>query len=136
MPNSGVNWYGDKVLKQADAALKDVLETLGREVLQEAQDRAPVDTGFLKESGYIDAETVSTFQSRTATLTSPKTGQTRDYSTVASAPQRDDNTASVGFAADYAIYVEGDQPFLYPALVSVSNRATGLIEKIVKDYFR
>ncbi len=135
MPNSGVNWYAENIIARVKNATQEILEGLAIETLADAQERAPVDTGFMKESGYIDGEETGTFNSRTATLTSPKTGQTRDYETVFSPPPREENEVTVGFAADYSIFVESDQPFLYPALTSVSQSAKAIIERVGREHF-
>jgi hypothetical protein len=129
-----VKWYEQDVLLRVENASAEFLLALGFQVEAEAKVRAPVDTGFLRNSSYVNGAGQNTFVPRHETLTSKKTGQTAEHETVGSAQSAEDGVA-VGFGADYAVYVEAEQPFLYPALQSVAQQANGIIEAVGRKHF-
>lgn len=117
---SEVNWYENDLRIAIDNASDEFLKALALQITGEAKVDAPVDTGFLRNSDYVIAPGMNTF--------TPQDGPD-GRSTVHSAPSVGDKEAVAGFAADYAIYVEMDHPFLYPALLRVQRQAGGIIEQ-------
>lgn len=116
---SDVNWYQDKVMAAVKDAEQEFLLALAFQVEAEAKVNAPVDTGFMRNSSYVVGAGQNTFVPRhdgdKETTPSPATPQ-------------DDQEVVIGFAADYTIYVESTQPFIYPALQSVVAQAGGTIQ--------
>lgn len=119
-----VKWYEQDVLLRVENASAEFLLALGFQVEAEAKVRAPVDTGFLRNSSYVNGAGQNTFVPR----------HDGDRETVGSAQSAEDGVA-VGFGADYAVYVEANQPFLYPALQSVAQQAEGIIEAVGRKHF-
>lgn len=130
MPNDvTVNWYEEDVILAAEGAMGEALLALAFQVEAEAKVKAAVDTGFMRNSSYVVGGNENTFHARSE----EKDG--REYNTVNSPEPAAPGGAVVGFAADYSIYVETQQPFLYPALRSVANQADATIEAVGKRTF-
>lgn len=85
----------------------------------------PVDTGFLRASVYIYSSRANSFD---GTWESDYYTSTKGHGLVArqrvDSPETppDEYSAIVGWAANYAWWVEDLQPFIYPALLSVAER--------------
>lgn len=126
---SRVNWYAEDVLAVVDGASAEMMEALAFQVEAVAKTKAAVDTGFMRNSGYVVTQGVNTFQARSEEID----GQQHD--TVNNPEPAPPNGATVGFAADYSIFVETRQPFLYPALQQVMQTAGGTIESVGKRHF-
>lgn len=122
---SNINWYEQDVIAKVADASAEFLLAMGFQVEAEAKVNAPVDTGFLRNSSYVNGAGQNTFTPR----------QDGDRETVSSIPTPADGEVVVGFAADYAVYVEAEQPFLYPALQRVASQANGIIEAVGKKHF-
>lgn len=86
----------DRIARELNTNTRKVVESLAFEVEARAKEFAPVDTGFLRSSGFTEVQ------------------------------QSGDIVAIVGFEAIYAPFIElgtykmGAQPFLMPALQTVS----------------
>lgn len=124
-----VRWYADDVMGIVDNANDEMLLALAYQVEAEAKVRAAVDTGFMRNTTYVNGAGTNTFAAKT------QTNDNRDYHTVSSAQAAPEREVVVGVAADYAVYSEMEQPFLYPALVVVMNNAGGIIETVGKKHF-
>jgi hypothetical protein len=114
-----VNWYQHDVMVTVGKAERDFLLALGFQVEAEAKPNVPVDTGFLRNSSYVNGAGTNTF--------SPRSDHGHNTTPEPAQPD-DDKEIVVGFAAEYAVYVEVDQPYLYPALQRVAQQANGTIE--------
>lgn len=88
----------DRIAAQLHTNARSVIEALGFEVEARAKEFCPVDTGFLRSSGWTEIEPSG------------------------------DIVATVGFSAEYAPFVElgtyemGAQPFLMPAVQTISYK--------------
>ena len=96
----------------------------------EAMQRAPVDTGFLKNSIYVRTESTSGYAGA-----SEKAGeQNADGQMLPEVPQPGEHTAIVAVGAEYGVYVEmgtarrAATPFLAPA----AERVRPQFEKALK----
>jgi len=129
MPPPRVNWYENNVRVVVEDASADVLNQLAFQVLGQAriniQQNGQIDTGFLLNSGYVVSEKANTFGDTdpSGEYQSRKTGDSVQRNRVDQARTPDDNGAVVGFAADYAIYQEMANSYLFTALEQVA--ATG-----------
>lgn len=108
-------WNGDKLLQLVGEGLRLSLDAIALQVIAEAQPNVPVDTGFLANSGYVVGPNVNTYS---------RNGDKSE-------PQRavGENEAIAGFSAEYALIVELDDPYLYPAL----ERVNGQVPSILKE---
>lgn len=125
MPNSRVDWYAEDVLLVVDDVTEEALLALAFQVEAEAKVNAPVDTGFLRNSSYVAGGDTNTFRSQSA----------NGRNTVNRAEPSPPNGAVVGFGADYSIFVESRQPFLYPAAQQVMQQAEGTIAAVGRRHF-
>lgn len=123
MSDFKLDWRGNDALLVLEGATREGLLTLGYQLEGEIKVGAPVDTGFMRNTVYVHSSEVSTFQA-----------QSRDgYETTSAPPAVDDDTVIVGVAADYAIYVESTQPFVYPALQRVAQVAGATVASAIRD---
>ena len=109
-----VRWRGDALKTAMREELPDALFEAALDVVRAASERAPVDTGELRESGYAATESRSTYSRRRKSYRKenrPPAGQ-----------------AVAAFAAYYAHFIEygsGRQParpFLRPAVDELRTR--------------
>jgi hypothetical protein len=120
--NAGVNWYGKEFMLQIEAATAEMLDKAAFLVEANAKvnitNNGQVDTGFMRQSVYAVSPKGSTYNAPT---TSPTGRQ------AAPARQPAENGALVGVAAEYALYQEARQSFLYRALQQVAATQGGAI---------
>lgn len=127
---SQVNWYEQDVLLAAGNAMQEALLAIAFQIEAEAKVKAPVDTGFMRNSAYVVGGDTNTFQAQTQDASG------RQYETATHPEPAPPNGVTVGFAADYTIFVEAQQPFLYPAAQRVARQAGGTIEAVGRRHFR
>lgn len=125
-----------EIMHEVDARILDAaaVQILGQAVVNLNQMNA-IDTGFLINSGYISTPSTRSYNNTqpTGQYRSDKTGQQVARQR---APEIDipaDAGAVVAFGADYAIYVESRQSFLYKAAFEVQQQIEGAIEQIKRD---
>lgn len=85
----------------------------------------PVDTGFLKASGYVNSSSgYSTFERRRddGLYLSRRTGKLVKRTGVAAPEPAPKHGAIAGWSASYTIYVEERTSFIYRALLIVGSR--------------
>ncbi len=131
-----VNWYAeDVVLKftklseralEAAAARVDALTKLN--IVANDQ----VDTGFMVNSVYFATAETSTYQDGSGTQIN-REGNFVEREMAPEAPLKDGAAALVCVGANYAIFQEMANPFLYPALLAVRGEMKGIIETVAKD---
>lgn len=104
----------------------ETVDTFAGAIIDAAQ--PPVDTGFLKTSGYVYSSRLSTFDqtwpSGEYESTKGRGLQERERVSEPEAPG-DEYGAVAGWAAVYAYQIEDMQPFMYQALLSVSEEGGG-----------
>lgn len=127
MPNNvRVDWYEHDVLIRTAQANREILLAIAHQTEAEAKVRARVDTGFMRNSAYVNGAGENSFVARS-----------EDGHETAPGPEhpQDDNEVILGFAANYTIYVEALDPFVYPAAELVAQQAAGIIEPIGRRHF-
>jgi hypothetical protein len=121
-----VNWYAEDVKLAVQGVAMESLLAIAHQLIAEAKVDAPVETGFMRNSGYVVGAGDNTF------IAQRDTANGRDYATVDNPPPVADNEVVAGFAADYTIHVEERHPFIYPALVRVAQQVAGIVQKVDK----
>lgn len=133
MSDITVNWFENDFNLRVDAASDQALYEIAAQILAEAIPNVPRDTGFLANSGYVNSPINEGFQHQSSKRSPRGSKSKRLYETVDKPPQTDQTV--VGFAANYAIYVESRTPFLYPAMLSVQGKIGGTIEEAGRANF-
>lgn len=133
MNDFSVNWFDSDFTLKLEQATDEGLYGIAAQILAEAIPNVPRDTGFLANSGYVNSPINEGFQ-RQQSRRSPRGSKSkRLYETVDQPPQTEETV--VGFAANYAIYVESRTPFLYPAMLRVQGQVGGIIEAAGRKHF-
>lgn len=115
-----VKWYGRELRVKLKAAKAEMVDAAAFAMEGEAKAGAPVDTGFMRNSGYVVTPKSNTYgQSASSGKSSSQI-----LAPPASPPAEG---AVLGFAARYTMYVEDDQPFIYPAVEKVAGAYEGRI---------
>jgi len=120
MAKGGIIWDGAALQKQIDALLIEQIDKLALEVILESD--APVDTGFLDASAYVNSSTgLNTFGETWADgrFISRHSKQLQQRRSVESPQPPPPDGATVGWAAQYAAHVETRTHFIYRALLKV-----------------
>jgi hypothetical protein len=135
--NGEVDWYSEQVILKLDDVTRRGLEAVAARIdaLTKlnivANDQ--VDTGFMVNSVYFaTAEESSYLEVETGTFID-KNGRFVERELAPEADLPGDYEALVCVGANYAIYQEMAQAFLYPALVQAAAEAGGIIEKVAKE---
>ena len=117
-----VKWYGDEVLLKLKDATAEMIDKAAFLIEGQAKINAPVDTGFMRNSIYVVTPKSNTYSAAKGSARSARND--RDVAPQANPPE---NGAVVAVGAEYAIYQEMQQAFLYPALESVAASKGGEI---------
>ena len=128
MSKARVNWLGDEVLLNIQEATSEGLFVFAQEVVDQAKinitDNQQIDTGFMRNSGYAVGQNDSTYdQIDTSGTFRDREGQQvkRTAAPEETLPGSEQPQAAAAFAAEYTLYQEEKDPFLYPALEQVSD---------------
>jgi len=129
--SSRVIFYEDAIEELYDQAAL-LLDEYGQRILDAAA--PPVDTGFLQASGYLFSASRNTFDTTwpSGPYLSSKRQRLEERQRAPGPEQPAERCATVGWAAIYAYWVDEEQPFIYPALLSVAesgeqSESTGLM---------
>lgn len=135
---SKVNWYTQDVILHFGEITRHGLEAVAARI--DAQTKInivqndQVDTGFMVNSVYFATEEGSSYNDTDKDgLHLNRLGELVEREMAPEAPLPDDYVALVCVGANYAIFQEMQQPFLYPALVQVAGEAGGIIKKVAND---
>lgn len=126
---SKINWYRQKVLVALKGAEQEVLDKLAFRALEHAMTNVTandqIDTGFMRASGYaISGKQDSYAQAMAeAVLRAPREAAPK--------VQPGEHESIVGFAAEYAVYQEMRQSFLFKG-AEQAGAECGAIVKTVK----
>jgi hypothetical protein len=135
MANSIVNWYGSRVKLLVAEAQAEILDRLAFEIEGQAKvnirDNGQIDTGFMVNSGY----TVSAKRNGYSEALVEASARNPD-ATMAPQVQLKRGEAAVVFGAEYSIFQEMRQSFLYKALVDVAQRSGAVILAVGRRKFR
>jgi hypothetical protein len=131
-----VNWYAEDVVVkftrlseralEAGAARVDALAKMNIVATDQ------VDTGFMVNSVYFATKDSSTYADSSG-LHQNKTGDMVERQMAPEATLKPGTAALVCVGANYAIFREMKEPFLYPALLAVKSEMKGIIETVAKD---
>lgn len=114
-----ITWHQDAIEELIQQA-GGVLDDYGQRIIDAAA--PPVDTGFLKASAYLHSERQSTFDATwNSGLYASKRGTMEQRQRAGGPEAPPKHGAVVGWAATYAYWVDEQQPFIYPALLSVAE---------------
>lgn len=134
-----VNWYSQRVKVQIDKQVtKPVLDALAFQIEAQTKvnitDNGQVDTGFMRNSTYVVTPLRNTHgqTAESGTYPSPKTGQSVQRNAVAAASPPEGG-AIVAVAAEYAVYQETKNSFLWRAVETVAGqRADAVIRQVAR----
>ena len=135
----------DHVRAKVDGATEEVLKQFAFRVIERAQANIrrndQIDTGFMVNSLYAIWGDDSDYDQARATAEPLKTGHKsgREVTAERMAPEahlRSDAQAAVVVGANYAIYQEASNEFLWPAAEATANEFGGRAEKIYKQKVR
>lgn len=127
-----VDWYEQDALWRIDEASDELVTKLAFLVEGYAKVNARVDTGFMRNAIYtVPATTRPTDTGwSSGTYESKNTGEKVQRSRETRVPRLPARTAAVHSAAEYSIYREVVDHFLYDALVKVKGDTPGTIEGV------
>ena len=142
-PAHEVNWYDEDVFLYVEGQTARAVEALAAHIEGLAKihivQNDQVDTGFMVNSVYHATAGGSTYGQTMAAGAYPwnpqKHGGAQGTAVVEKAPEAPlpaGYDALVCVGANYAIFQEQQQPFLYPALLQAAAEAEGVIQKAVK----
>lgn len=107
--------------------IPDALREAAEQFLEDAKSRVPVDSGDLRDSGYVGTKGNSTYQAKKIHAKEVKANE---------------GEAVVGFAAFYSKFVEfgtkkmAAQPFMRPTLDSSKDKLAGTITARLRRTFK
>jgi len=135
MAEGKVNWYEQDALLQVDAASAELVTKLAFLVEGYAKVNAKVDTGFMRNAIYTIPARGRPRETgpSSGSFRSKATGEMVERKRVSGVPQIPDGYAAVHSAAEYSIYREVTDHFLYNALVKVRLVAPGVIRGVGKS---
>lgn len=117
-----------EIAEKLDKALDELVKKAAFDIQAQAQAKAPVDTGFLKNSIYVKTPHESTY----GDAQEPEAGQT--LLPEVEPPKKHEAVVAVG--ANYGVYVEFGsvhgpaQPYLSPAVAQVEPMFLVALEKL------
>lgn len=128
---SKVIWHGDRVKLALHAALQAMVAAAAFEVEALAKvnitNNGQVDTGFMRQSVYASTPKGSTTPAASGVFYSTTEQRLVERTALPSSATPGDTSAIVAVAAEYGIYQEIAQPYLYPALERVASSYGGQI---------
>ena len=132
MAEGTVNWYEEDALLAIDNATDEMVTSLAFLVEGYAKVEAKVDTGFMRNAIYTIPAASSPRDKGPAsgTFQSGKTGEMVERRRVNEVPKLPERTAAVHAAAEYTIYREMEDQFLYKALEKVRKDTPGVIRGV------
>lgn len=136
--NSGtVDWYAENVILKMDDVTRRGLEAVAARIdaLTKLNITAndQIDTGFMVNSVYFVTREDSTYGDVDEGTFLDKKGNLVERELAPEADLPEEFQALVCVGANYAIYPEMDQPFLYPALLQAADEAGGILEVVARD---
>lgn len=110
-----IEWNGEALLQLIDKGLKASVDAVALQVIAEALPDVPVDTGFLRNSGYVVGQNVNTYSDN---------GEKNEAPAAVG-----ENEAVAGFSAEYALTIEINDPYLHPALERVQTQVPSILKQ-------
>lgn len=136
IPGGEINWYSDKVEVHFADVSRRAMEAVAALIDQQAKinivTNDQVDTGFMVNSVYFRSKEASSYgAAKSATASLPTKSKGLNLAPMAELPEGYEALVCVG--ANYAIFQEMANPFLYPALLKAAGQAGGTIEKVATN---
>lgn len=133
-----VNWYQEELILVLENATRKGLAGLAARVDGLAKinivENDQVDTGFMLNTVYHVANAVSTYAATAeGGEYTGKAGANKFVEKAPEAPLPDEYEALVAVGADYAIFQEQQNSFLFKALLQASQEAGGIIQAAAKE---
>lgn len=132
-----VDWFAEDVILKLDDITRRGLEAVAARIdaltKLNIATNDQIDTGFMVNSVYFATGDDSSYLDVETGTFVDKNGNLVDRELAPEADLPDEFEALVCVGANYAIFQEMDQPFLYPALVQAADEAGGIIEAVTKD---
>jgi hypothetical protein len=135
--NYEIDWFEEEVSFQIKGATDESIRAaafwIESEARQNIQRNNQIDTSFMINSGYVRTEKDSTYsETQSSGQFTNKQGDPveRDRAPQIQLPKG--QTALVAFGANYTLWQELIQPFLFPALEAAKRQTGGIIEKTAK----
>ncbi len=132
MARSRVDWFGGKVLAHFEDVTALGLEALAARIDGQAKvninQNGQIDTGFMINTVYFVGPSGSTYDA------TARPGSYKGDKAKAPEAGLEDAEAIVAVGADYAIFQELADSFLYKALVQVAGEAGGIIEEVARKH--
>jgi hypothetical protein len=130
-----LEWHGREAMIHIDGLTADGLAAVVLQIAVEAKinvtNNNQIDTGFMRNSIYTvlpDGESDYATNPKSGTYRSPTAGTVqREAAPEVGLPDSDGITAVVACAAEYALYQEIAQPFMWPAV----QQAQALAEQLI-----
>lgn len=126
-----MDWYADEVIVILEDMTDEALEATAYDIeslaKQNIVDKDLIDTGFMMNSTYAKGRFNSRYtEAKAAQAKNPKADVFPDADI-------EKGEAIVAVAAEYGLFVEQRQAYLYPALVEGSKRAGGHLQIKAKE---
>lgn len=118
-------WHGKELVETVQHLMLDDIDKIALEVIVESD--PPIDTGFLDASAYVNSATgLNTFDQVWANgkFIGRKRKSLVERRSVESPHPPPPNGATVGWSAQYSVYVEEQTHFIYAALLRVQANNT------------
>lgn len=132
MADAKVEWFGDQLLLEVAELSDDAAFALALYIEGEAKKGAAVDTGYMRNAIYsMGANGEDSGQApgkQTNYSSEQKRNVTQDSAPTENPPE---SGALVHASAEYTMYQEQREPFLYPAL----ERAVDVAPQIMAEFF-
>lgn len=136
MPAPRINWYDNRVKLEIANATARMIDAIAFQIEGTAKvnitNNGQVDTGFMRNSVYAITASRNTFNDIDANgeYVSSKTRQTVQRAAEPNPPDPPKGGAIVGVAAEYAVYQEMRQSFLFDAVEQVAQSVDSVISGI------
>jgi hypothetical protein len=133
LANGRVDWYGEDVILTVDDTTGQVLARIALQVEGQAkvniQANGQIDTGFMLNSGYTVTDDESTYAEALAKASS----RNPEGEMVQQVALPEGVGAAVAFGAEYAVFQELIESFLYRALEQVGPNVEGIIATVARE---
>ncbi len=130
-----VNWYEDDVMLVVEGATDEFVSKIAFMVEGEAKVGAPVDTGFLRNAIYAVTPLGQGAAAASGMYRSSAEGRMVERRGVSGTPELGPGEAAVHAAAEYTIYMEMEEAFLWRALERAQGYAGGVIQDVGRGFF-
>ncbi len=134
-----IDWYAEDLLFRVDLATDDIVTQLALQgvayVKVNIQSKGLIDTGFMLNTVYAITPKGTAGSPSSSGYYENKQGKLV-YRAAAAVPAIEPHTAAIHVAAEYTIYQEIEQAFLYDALKQLQAIAPGVIETVGRERFQ